>query len=162
MTHQDRKKLLELLEVRGWTRHSSHSRGTRGVRVKGRAFFDVLRAEDSRVSVLVALSPTQLGRGFEIGRSIGHGWHGRLVDELDRLADRINAPSRVNSVDIVSKEPGEEWLVLPSSLEGYIKHIRCEGARRHVLAHFLTHQGTAVTRCSEPTCIYNAPGPEDR
>jgi hypothetical protein len=40
----------------------------------------------------------------------------------------------------------------PSSVPGFVKHVRCEGAKFHVL-----RWDTSGTHCSEPDCIVNAP-----
>jgi hypothetical protein len=40
-----------------------------------------------------------------------------------------------------------------SSVPGYVKHVRCEGARSHVL-----HWDSKGSHCSEKNCVINAPG----
>ena len=39
----------------------------------------------------------------------------------------------------------------PSSVDGYIKHVRCEGARFHVLSY-----SSLGVHCSEPKCVINS------
>ncbi len=39
---------------------------------------------------------------------------------------------------------------LPASVKGYVKHVRCDGARFHVL-----HWSSQGRHCSEPKCIVN-------
>jgi len=44
--------------------------------------------------------------------------------------------------------------ILVKKGESWVKHVRCEGARFHVLSYSLTGKG-AVAHCSEPDCIVN-------
>jgi len=51
------------------------------------------------------------------------------------------------------------WQFIPrekiNENEKWIKHVRCNGARFHILSWLLTIDGKGVCRCSEPDCIYN-------
>lgn len=56
--------------------------------------------------------------------------------------------------------PDPRWPPLPEPgrYPGTVKHVRCEGARYHVLSYFLVNDGfkqRAETRCSEPDCEIN-------
>lgn len=44
---------------------------------------------------------------------------------------------------------------VPSSIPGRIKHVRCDGARFHVLSWHIA-RGVFVRRCSDPDCVFNA------
>jgi hypothetical protein len=55
--------------------------------------------------------------------------------------------------DEVECKPGETPPVIPSEEDPkYIKHVRCEGARFHVLSW-----SSLGTHCSQPHCIINKP-----
>jgi hypothetical protein len=41
--------------------------------------------------------------------------------------------------------------------EKWIKHVRCDGARFHVLSYYERADGTHYCQCSEPDCIINKP-----
>lgn len=43
-----------------------------------------------------------------------------------------------------------------SSMDGYIKHVFCDGARFHVVSW-----STLGAYCSHPRCIINKPTPKD-
>lgn len=54
--------------------------------------------------------------------------------------------------DVILVKPGEGIPPSePSSVPGYVKHVRCEGARYHVLSW-----DSKGCRCSEPKCVINA------
>ena len=50
------------------------------------------------------------------------------------------------------------WEFIPREIinpdEKWIKHVRCDGTRFHVLSYYLVN-GKTKTKCSEPDCIYN-------
>jgi len=41
--------------------------------------------------------------------------------------------------------------------EPWVKHVRCDGARFHVLRWVKVFNKGVEIRCSEPLCIYNRP-----
>ena len=53
--------------------------------------------------------------------------------------------------DVVSVEsPGIGLPRIPASVDGYVKHVLCEGAREHVVSY-----DSAGPRCSVENCILN-------
>ncbi len=158
-THEDRKKIVDLLLVSGWTRHPSHARGMRGIYVKHRAFFDVLRADGPVVSAQLRIHQN-LATGASFPRGSGHGWHGRLVEALDAFAKRTTRNVPVETPDIIRKFAGERWPREPSSVPGFIKHVDCDAGRQHVLDYSSGLDGKIVMRCSETFCVYNSLAPE--
>lgn len=56
--------------------------------------------------------------------------------------------------EITLDELPESWLLVPrepSNVDGFIKHVRCEDARFHVLSY-----STLGAHCSEPKCVINS------
>jgi len=54
----------------------------------------------------------------------------------------------------LEKIPDFGYPVEKSSVPGFVKHVRCEGARFHVISYEGRRSG-AVAVCSEPKCIIN-------
>ena len=56
--------------------------------------------------------------------------------------------------DEITIDDPKTWAVPrePASDPGFVKHVRCEGARFHVL-----YWDTPGAHCSEPDCIINKP-----
>jgi hypothetical protein len=55
-----------------------------------------------------------------------------------------------NNTILLNKEP-EFVPIEKSSVKGFIKHVRCEGARFHVV-----HYDDLGPHCSEEQCVLNA------
>ena len=61
-------------------------------------------------------------------------------------------------IESISIDDPTTWMVPREPAESnpnYIKHVRCEGARFHVLSWHLIN-GKAGMKCSEKDCIVNA------
>ena len=55
--------------------------------------------------------------------------------------------------DVIEIQPGQTPPVIPAESDPkYVKHIRCEGARFHVLSW-----DSNGPHCSQPHCIINKP-----
>lgn len=70
-----------------------------------------------------------------------------IAESCRAICVEIDSNSALRVLPRIKVKESEKW----------IKHVRCDGARFHVLSYYERADGTHYCQCSEPDCIINKP-----